>query len=211
MSNYLDNLQWRYATKKFDASKPLADEDLEFLKDAMQLSASSYGLQPYEILIISDPELRAKLQPASWNQSQIVDAAYLIVIANKSTFGDELVDSYIDNVSATREIPKEGLADYSNFMKNTLGQFSDEVKAQWTAKQCYIVLGNLLSAAASRQIDACPMEGFDAAQYNEILGLSERNLNAAVIATVGYRSEEDATQHYAKVRKSKNELFKTLS
>ena len=210
MSNYLESLNWRYATKKFDPSKPLADEDLDYIKEAMRLSASSYGLQPYEILIVQDPEIREKLKPASWNQAQITDAAYVVVIANQTTFGDELVDDYIDNLVATRGISKEDVQGYADFMKNTLGGFPQEIKAQWTAKQSYIVLANLLSAAAERRVDACPMEGFDPAQYNEILGLSERNLNAAVVATIGYRSDEDATQHYKKVRKSNDIPFKTI-
>ena len=176
----------------------------------MRLSASSYGLQPYEILIVQDPEIREKLKPASWNQTQITDAAYVVVIANQTTFGDELVDDYIDNLVATRGISKEDVQGYADFMKNTLGGFPQEIKAQWTAKQSYIVLANLLSAAAERRVDACPMEGFDPAQYNEILGLSGRNLNAAVVATIGYRSDEDATQHYKKVRKSNDILFKTI-
>ncbi|PQB04863.1 NAD(P)H-dependent oxidoreductase [Aureitalea marina] len=210
MSNYLDSLNWRYATKKFDPSKSLSDEDLDYIKEAMRLSASSYGLQPYEVLIIQDPEIRAKLKPASWNQTQITDAAYVVVIANQSTFGDELVDDYIDNLVETRGVSKEDVQGYADFMKNTLGGFPEEIKAQWTAKQSYIVLANLLSAAAERRVDACPMEGFDPAQYNEILGLGERNLNAAVVATIGYRSDEDATQHYPKVRKSNDILFKTI-
>ena len=210
MSNYLESLNWRYATKKFDPSKPLANEDLDYIKEAMRLSASSYGLQPYEILIVKDPEIREKLKPASWNQTQITDAAYVVVIANQTSFGDELVDNYIDNLVETRGISKEDVQGYADFMKNTLGGFPQEIKAQWTAKQSYIVLANLLSAAAERRVDACPMEGFDPAQYNEILGLSERNLNAAVVATIGYRSDEDATQHYKKVRKSNDILFKTI-
>ncbi len=210
MSNYLENLNWRYATKKFDATKKINETDLEFLKEAMQLSASSYGLQPYEILVIEDAELRKKLKPAAWNQSQITDASQLIVIANKVGFGDELIDSYIENVSTVRELPLESLSNFSSFMKSKIGEFSIEQKAQWTQNQSYIVLGNLLSAAAEIKVDVCPMEGFDAKVFNEILELDKKGLNTAVIATIGYRSEEDDTQHYPKVRKEKEELFTTI-
>jgi len=210
MSNYLENLNWRYATKKFDATKKINKTDLEFLKEAMQLSASSYGLQPYEILVIEDAELRKKLKPAAWNQSQITDASQLIVIANKVGFGDELIDSYIENVSTVRELPLESLSNFSSFMKSKIGEFSIEQKAQWTQNQSYIVLGNLLSAAAEIKVDVCPMEGFDAKVFNEILELDKKGLNTAVIATIGYRSEEDDTQHYPKVRKEKEELFTTI-
>ncbi|WP_339700473.1 NAD(P)H-dependent oxidoreductase [uncultured Marixanthomonas sp.] len=210
MSNYLENLNWRYATKKFDATKKINETDLEFLKEAMQLSASSYGLQPYEILVIEDAELREKLKPAAWNQSQTTDASQLIVIANKVGFGDELIDSYIENVSTVRELPLESLSNFSSFMKSKIGEFSIEQKAQWTQNQSYIVLGNLLSAAAEIKVDVCPMEGFDAKVFNEILELDKKGLNTAVIATIGYRSEEDDTQHYPKVRKEKEELFTTI-
>ena len=210
MSNYLENLNWRYATKRFDATKKINETDLEFLKEAMQLSASSYGLQPYEILVIEDAELREKLKPAAWNQSQITDASQLIVIANKVGFGDELIDSYIENVSTVRELPLESLSNFSSFMKSKIGEFSIEQKAQWTQNQSYIVLGNLLSAAAEIKVDVCPMEGFDAKVFNEFLELDKKGLNTAVIATIGYRSEEDDTQHYPKVRKEKEELFTTI-
>ncbi|RFN58585.1 NAD(P)H-dependent oxidoreductase [Marixanthomonas ophiurae] len=210
MSKYLENLNWRYATKKFDTTKKINDTDLEFLKEAMQLSASSYGLQPYEILVIENNELREKLKPAAWNQSQITDASHLIVIANKVGFGDELIDSYIENVSAVRELPLESLSNFSSFMKSKIGEFSIEQKAQWAQNQSYIVLGNLLSAAAEIKVDVCPMEGFDAKVFNDILGLDKKGLNTAVIATIGYRSEEDETQHNLKVRKEKEELFTTI-
>ncbi|SHJ26114.1 Nitroreductase [Arenibacter nanhaiticus] len=210
MSNYIDNLNWRYATKKFDISKKVSFEDLELLTQAITLSPSSYGLQPYKVLIIEDQDLRKKLQPAAWGQSQITDASHLIVLANLTNFGEELVDDHLNNVSETRGIPSENLEGYATFMKSKVVTMSDEDKATWTAKQAYIALGNLLSAAADLKIDACPMEGFDASEFNDILGLSSKNLNTAVIATIGYRSEEDETQHYKKVRKSKENLITLL-
>lgn len=210
MDSYLKNLNWRYATKKFDDQKKVSQEDLDTLIDAMQLSASSYGLQPYHVFIISDAAVREQLKPASWGQSQITDASHLIVLANKTVVDDNLIDSYLDNVSETRGIPKDGLTGYGDFMKSKLLPLDDSTKAGWTARQTYIVLGNLLAAAASLKIDACPMEGFEPETYNEILGLKEKGLNAAVVATIGYRSEADETQHYKKVRRSKTELFTHL-
>ncbi len=210
MNNYLENLNWRYATKKFDSSKKISREDLENLKEAIQLSASSYGLQPYKVLIIEDEETRKKLREASWGQSQITDASQVIIFANMTDFDESLVDDYIANVGITRNIDTINLKGYSDFMKTTLNPLPKDLKGTWTAKQTYIALGNLLSAVAELKIDACPMEGFDAERYNEILGLNSQNLNASVVATIGYRSEEDETQHYKKVRKSKNELFETI-
>ena len=207
MNSYIENLNWRYATKKFDAAKKVSKKDLENLLEATSLSASSYGLQPYEILVVEDNEIRSKLQPAAWGQSQITEASHLIVLANQSTFGEELVDDYLSNVSETRNIPTKDLQGYADFMKSKLLPMSESAKATWTARQTYIALGNLLSAAADLKIDTCPMEGFDNAQFNELLGLKEKGLNAAVLVAVGYRSEEDSTQHYKKVRKSKSDLI----
>lgn len=210
MNSYIENLNWRYATKKFDASKKVSKKDLENLLEATALSASSYGLQPYEILVVEDAAMRSKLQPAAWGQSQITEASHLIVLANQSTFGEELVDDYLNNVSETRGIPSNDLQGYSDFMKSKLMPLSESAKATWTARQTYIALGNLLSAAADLKIDTCPMEGFDSSQFNEMLGLSKRGLNAAVLVAVGYRSKEDKTQHYKKVRKAKENLITHL-
>ncbi|MBN9283827.1 MULTISPECIES: NAD(P)H-dependent oxidoreductase [unclassified Flavobacterium] len=210
MSNLIDTLKWRYATKKFDAAKKISNEDLETIKEAIRLSASSYGLQPYKIFIVEDLELRAKIQPAAWGQSQIVDASHLVVFANITNFGTEQIDAFMDNIVATRNIPMESIQGYGDFMKTTLTALSEEARNIWTSKQTYLALGNLLTAAASLKIDATPMEGFEPAKVNEILGLTEKGLNASLIATLGYRHEEDATQHYAKVRKSNEELFINL-
>ena len=204
---YLSDLKWRYATKKFDSSKKLTESQLSELLDAIRLSASSYGLQPYEVFVISDPEVREKMLPACWNQPQITDASQVIVFASRSDFDDSLVDNYIEHVSEVRGIPEAGLKGYGDFMKSKLTPLPKEVKAQWTTRQAYIALGNLLSAAAAMKIDSCPMEGFEADKLDDILGLPARGLQTAVIATVGYRSEEDETQHYKKVRTPKEKLF----
>jgi nitroreductase len=207
MNSYIENLNWRYATKKFDPVKKVSKKDLENLLEATSLSASSYGLQPYEILVLEDSELRGKLRPAAWGQSQITEASHLIVLANQATFGEELVDDYLSNVSKTRGISENDLKGYADFMKSKLMPLSESAKATWTARQTYIALGNLLSAAADLKIDTCPMEGFDGAQFNEMLGLTKKGLNAAVLVAIGYRSEEDKTQHYKKVRKAKENLI----
>ena len=210
MSNFIKNANWRYATKKFDTTKKVSKEDLETLKEAIRLSASSYGLQPYKVFIIENPELRAQLQPAAWGQSQIVDASQLIVFANITDFGDTQIDSYITNLIETRRVPIEAVQGYADFMKSKISSLSVENRNIWTAKQTYIALSNLLNAAAELNIDVTPMEGFEPEKFNEILGLDKLGLNASVVATIGYRHEEDATQHYVKVRKSNEELFINL-
>nr|WP_315177305.1 NAD(P)H-dependent oxidoreductase [uncultured Flavobacterium sp.] len=210
MSTFLENQNWRYATKKFDATKKITIEDLNTLKEAIRLSSSSYGLQPYKVIIVENPELRANLQPAAWGQSQIVEASHLIIFANETKLDEVAIDEYIKNISLTRNTPIEALAGYGDFMKSKIISLTEEEKNIWTAKQTYLALGNLLNVAAELKIDATPMEGFVPAQVNEILGLDKLGLNATLIATLGYRHDEDATQHYKKVRKSNEDLFITL-
>lgn len=210
MSNFISNQNWRYATKKFDATKKISSEDLETLKEAIQLSTSSYGLQPYKVFIIENPELRAKIQTFAWGQSQIVDASQLLVFANITNFGETEIDQYIANMAETRGIPVESVKGYADFMKMKITALTEEDRNNWTSKQTYLALGNLLNAAAELKIDVTPMEGFEPENVNEVLGLKELGLNASLLATIGYRHEEDATQHYKKVRKPKNELFINL-
>ncbi|WP_130736210.1 NAD(P)H-dependent oxidoreductase [Flavobacterium sp. J27] len=210
MNTFIENQKWRYATKKFDATKKITAEDLTTLKEAIQLSTSSYGLQPYQVFIIENPELRAKLQPVSWGQSQIVEASHLIVFANFTDVTENHIDSYVANMVQTRGLTIEDIKPYADFMKSKLVNLPAEAKTVWTSKQTYLALGNLLNAAAELKIDVTPMEGFEPEKYNEILGFNALGLNASLVATLGYRHEEDATQHYAKVRKPNEELFITL-
>jgi len=210
MNNFIDNQKWRYATKKFDASKKISEADLEILKEAIQLSSSSYGLQPYKVFIIDNPEIRAQIQPLAWNQSQITDASHVFVFANNTNFGNAEIDAYIENMAKTRGIPVESVQGYADFMKMKITSLAPEIKNNWTSKQTYLALANLLNAAAELKIDVTPMEGFEPEKVNELLGFNELGLNASLIATIGYRHEEDATQFYKKVRKSKEELFTTI-
>ncbi len=210
MSTLLENLNWRYATKKFDATKKISETDLNTLKEAVRLTASSYGLQPFKVVIVENPEIREQLKAAAYGQTQITDASQIFVFANDLNAGPESVAAYIKNISETRGVPTEALRGFEDMMNGVISNLSQEAKNIWTAKQTYIALGTLLSAAAELKIDATPMEGFNAAAFNEILGFDKLGLNASVIATVGYRHDEDDTQHYKKVRKSQEELFITL-
>lgn len=210
MNTFLENQNWRYATKKFDATKKISTDDLQLLKEAIQLSTSSYGLQPYKILIIENPEIREQLKPFSWNQTQITDASHLFVFTNFVDVKEEHIDSYMNNMAQTRGLNVEDLKGYSDFMKSKLISLPNNIQSVWTSKQTYLALGNLLNAAAELKIDVTPMEGFEPEKYNEILGLDKLGLNASLVATIGYRHEEDATQHYPKVRKPLDELFVTI-
>ena len=210
MSDFITNQNWRYATKKFDASKKISIEDINILKEAIRLSSSSYGLQPYKVIIVENPELRAQILPAAYGQTQVTDASHLIVFAHETNVNDDTVNQYINRISETRNIPAESLSGFGDYMKGGINAMSEDIKNIWASKQTYLALGNLLNAAAELKIDITPMEGFVPVKVNEILGLDKLNLNASLMATIGYRHDQDATQHSKKVRKSNEELFITL-
>ena len=210
MSTFIENQNWRYATKKFNSEKKISNSDLEILKEAIQLSSSSYGLQPYKVIIVENEEIRKQLQPASWGQSQITDASHLFVFASETNVDAEYITRYADNMAKTRNIPFDSVKGYADFMIGNISTLTPEKQLIWAQKQAYLALGNLLNAAAELKIDVTPMEGFLPEQYNEILGLTEKGLHATLVATIGYRHDEDDTQHYAKVRKPITELFETI-
>ena len=210
MSTFIENQNWRYATKKFNSEKKISNSDLEILKEAIQLSSSSYGLQPYKVLIIENEEIRKQLQPASWGQSQITEASHLFVFASVTNVDAEYITRYAENMAKTRNIPFDSVKGYADFMIGNITTLTPEKQLIWAQKQAYLALGNLLNAAAELKIDVTPMEGFLPEQYNEILGLKEKGLHATLVATIGYRHDEDDTQHYAKVRKPITELFETI-
>lgn len=210
MKTIIDNLNWRYATKKFDSSKKVSQENLDILQEVLRLTPSSYGLQPYKFLFIENKEIREKLKEKSWGQPQVTDASHLLVLCSYIDMKEEHIDAHVVNTANTRGMDVEALKGYSDFMKNTIGQLDVEKKQIWNSKQAYIALGQLLHACAELKIDATPMEGFDPAGYDEVLGLKEKNLHASLVCPIGYRSEEDANQHFKKVRKSKEDLIEFI-
>lgn len=207
MDNFITHQNWRYATKKFDSTKKIEKADLDFLKEAIRLSVSSYGLQPYQILIIENPIVKEAIKNAAYNQSQITDASHLFVFANYINFTAQHIDQYIDNTAKTRKIDSQSIQGYGDFMKRILLNQSSEDLNIWSAKQTYIALTNLVNAAAERKIDVTPMEGFVSDQVNSILDLNSKNLNAVLIAPAGFRALDDETQHLNKVRKASTDLF----
>lgn len=206
----LENLNWRYATKKFDTTKKISDENIEKLKKAMQLSASSYGLQPYKILIIKNKDLKEKLRPVSWGQAQITDSSHLIVFCSKLQMKKSDVLEFMQLKSEAYNKDIKEFEESIDFVAGKLGEKSEDEQKCWTSKQTYIVIGILLAACSELRIDSCPMEGFEPDKYDEILGLTEQGLTASVIATIGYRSKEDKAQFAPKVRKSESELFEYI-
>ncbi|MBW8358533.1 MAG: NAD(P)H-dependent oxidoreductase [Weeksellaceae bacterium] len=206
--NYIESLQKRYSVKKFDPSKRVPAETLRNILEAGKLSASSLGLQPYKILVIESEEMLRKLIPAFHNPSQISTCSHLIVIVSKKAVDGSYVDGYFRHISEVREIPVENL---NLFRKNIESYTENNIEVHlWAEKQAYIVLGNLMFAAALEKVDTCPMEGFKAEILEEILGMDPEKEKVAVTLAIGYRSEEDHFQHMKKVRKPDEKLFKFL-
>lgn len=203
----VDKLKWRYATKKFDSTKKIAADKLQAMLDAVQLAPSSIGLQHYRVLVVEDAETREKLRVAAYGQSQITDASQLIIFAAETNINEEFGKRYIDNVAATRNVPREALAGFEGMVLGAINGRTPEQLLIWAQKQAYIGLGVLVTAAADQDVDICPMEGFDPAAFDEILGLQEKGLTATVIATIGYRSDADDMSRAAKVRRLANEFF----
>lgn len=203
-----EKLNWRYATKRFDSTKQLSEEQLNTVKEIIQLSPASFGLQPYKVLIVNNPELRQKLKENSWGQSQVTDASALLVFVRNKSVSEVDVDEFVDNISSTRGVNKEMLKEYEGMMKYAISSKSEEQKAIWIDKQIYLALGNLLTALAVEGIDSCPMEGFDSSKYDEILGLTDTT--SVVVCPIGIRHTEDTYQHYKKVRKPIEQLFEVI-
>lgn len=203
----LSKLNKRYATKIFDKTKKVSVVDMETLLEAIRLSASSYGLQPYKVLVVEDPAIRAELRKAAWNQPQITDASALLIFVAKVDTNTASVDELIDLVADTRNIPKVALTGFSDMMKGSIQGMSQEQIEIWVSKQAYIALGFGLVTAAVLGLDACPMEGFSGDDFDRILDINKLGLKSKVIMAVGYRSEDDKYQHLAKVRQKKEDLF----
>lgn len=204
----LDRLNWRYATKQFDPDRKISASDWTVLEEVLRLTPSSGGLQPWKFIVVTDPAMRARLLPASYGQPQITAASHLVVFTSRKNFGEADVDAFIHQTAATRSVPAESLAQYRGMLVGGIVQAMDEpARNAWARNQAYIALGNLLTSAALLGIDACPMEGFDHAQYDEILGLNQQGLATAAIAALGYRATSDKYAAAAKVRFPKEQVF----
>lgn len=210
MDKILNQLNWRYATKKFDTSKKLSNEQLNLIKEALRLSPSSSGIQPWKFVEVKDPELRKKIQEKAWGQPQVVEASNLFVLCTRNEVDEIHVDKQVQKTADTHGMEKENFQGYKEMMMGTLTSKSPEELNIWKRAQVYIALGMALTVAAMAEIDACPMEGFDRAGVDEVLGLKELGLSSAVFLTVGFRSPEDQNATRKKVRFDEEEVFVTL-
>ncbi len=205
----IEALEWRYAVKKYDDTKSISNKDLQTLKDSIRMAPTSYGLQPFKAIFIDDMQLRERLREKSWGQTQITDAAQIVVFAAQKRIDVADVDAYMENVANARKIDIQQTKGFGDYIKGSIAPLTEEQFILWNTKQTYIALGMLLQTAAELRIDATPMEGFEVAAYDNILGLSDKGLTTSVVCALGYRHEDDANQHQAKVRKSEQDLFLT--
>jgi len=203
----LDALNWRYATKRMNG-KRVPDQKVERLLDAIQLSASSMGLQPYTILTIEDDELKERLKPAAYNQPQITEGSHLLIFAVWDDITENQIDEYMQQIADIRDLPIESLANFRASLINTVESRSPDERYEWAARQVYIALGTALTAAALEKVDATPMEGFVPEKIDEILNLRKKRLRSVAMMALGYRDEEnDFLANAKKVRRDKEKLF----
>jgi len=199
-NEFVRALTWRYATKKFDPAKELRAEDIDTILSATNLSASSYGLQPYQFLLIQDKAIQEKLVPCSYNQPQVHDAAAVLVFAIRTNVDEDFIRQSAKDTEQVRGLESGQLDGYAKQMIGSIMGMDDSARALWATKQAYIAMGTALAACAMLGVDACPMEGFLPDQYDEILGLADKSLSSVLVLPIGYRADDDVSSGYAKVR-----------
>lgn len=207
--NYLEALSRRYSVKKFNA-EIIPQETLHNILESGKLSASSLGLQPYKILVVESQEMKQKLIPAFYNPSQISTCSHLIAIISKKSIDESYIQGYFNHISEVRDTPLDKLNLFKNSINQHINQKTNDEIFNWAEKQSYIVLANLMYAAAIENIDTCPMEGFRQNLIEEILNINPEAEKVTVTLALGYRSEEDHFQHMKKVRKPNEKLFKFI-
>ncbi len=205
MHKIVEDLNWRYACKKFDTEKKISDEDFNSLLESLRLTASSFGLQQWKFLVIKDEKIRHELMEASYHQHQVKDASHLIVLTTYTQFDEKFVDDFVADTAKTNG---KSLDEMQSFKKMLMmvPNFDVDRQASWGRNQIYIALGNLLTVCANMRIDSCPMEGFSNKKYDEILGLKEKGLTSVLVCPVGYRATDDKYATAPKVRYSLEKL-----
>lgn len=209
--NIIDSLKWRYAVKKFDINKSVPQQKIETLKEAFNLTATSYGLQPLKLLVINKKEIQKKLVEHSWNQPQVLDASHLLVICIPKEYRTKEVENYFKLVQKLRQTPDSILTPFKEFLTAEIEKKTQEELFLWNKNQAYLALGNLLTVCASEQIDSCPMEGFVPEKYDEVLNLGEQNLTSTLVLPIGFRADDDYMKDLKKVRKNIEDIVIEMS
>lgn len=194
-------LEWRYAVKKFDPTKFLSDEKVAMLKKSFNLTATSYGLQPIKLVVISDKPLQKKLREFAFNQAQIEDASHLLIFCIEEGVDAGYIRNYFDLVKEVRNTPESILEPFQNFLIDDFEKKTETDVYNWAANQAYLAMGNMLTVCAMGGIDACPMEGFSISDYDRILDLKSKGLQPVLVMPVGYRADDDFMAGLKKVRK----------
>lgn len=210
-SEIIQKLKWRYATKKFDASRIISEEKLAILKEAFNLTATSYGLQPLKMVVISNDETKKALVPLTMNQAQVEDCSHLLVLCREKEITSNFIQEYFNRVVEIRNTPREILHPFETFLTSDFAAKDPELIKAWMAKQVYLAMGNLLTVCAVEHIDACPIEGFTPAEYDTYLKLDKLGLASVLVLAVGYRADDDMFASMKKVRRGIDEMVITLS
>lgn len=208
--NILNDLNWRYATKSFDVRKKLDDNQVSLIFETLRLTPSSFGLQPWKFLAITESEIRAKLKPYAWNQPQITDASHLIVMCRKSDFTLADVDRYVNYMAEVEQDPVENYQFFRDMASGFVAHADKTFLDNWQTKQVYIALGNLMTVCAIERIDACPIEGFEPEAFDRILNLKQKGIKSVVLCAIGFRASDDKYARKAKVRYPVKEIIETL-
>lgn len=204
----LGRLRWRYATKKFDPARKISDGDWAALEEALILSPSSYGMQPYQMIVITDPAMKERLVPHSWNQRQPADCSHYVVFAARAQNTEADIDRFLQRTAEVRGGAIDALAGFKKMlMADVVHGPRGREALVWSTNQAYIALGNLMTSAALVGIDTCPMEGFLPDRYDEILDLPARGMRAVVACAAGYRADEDPYAGAVKVRLAPADLI----
>ena len=204
--NIIEALNWRYAVRQF-SSKKIDEDKVQDLLTAVRLSATSYGLQPYRLIVVRDMEIRRKLMKYAMGQDKVFNCSHLIVFAAQTNFGDELIDRYICSVAMTRSKSVDELQGLSDHIKNVFSSMNESEKREWAHQQAYIALGTLLTTAAVMKIDTCPIAGFEPHGFDSVLGLAEQALETSILCPIGVRHPEDRNARLPKVRYSHSDMI----
>ena len=203
--NIIDSLNWRYATKKFDSTRKLSKSQINLLKKAFNLTASSYGLQPVKLIVISNQKIKNILLKSSMNQLQVIQCSHLLIICIESNINKSYIESYFKRVIDIRKTDPLVLESFKESIINEFNDMSNTSIINWSINQAYLALGNLMTVCSVEGIDSCPMEGFLPEIYDEILDLKSKNLKSVLVMPVGYRSVNDQFSSFKKVRKDIND------
>jgi nitroreductase len=201
MTNIIESLKWRYATKAFDTSKEVTQADLDTILAAGNLAATSYGLQPFAFVVVADAAKKQALVEHAYGQAQVAANGALVVLAARTDLDAAYISEYTARIESTRDLPAGAVDGYKDMMVGHLTNLTPEARLVWAQKQSYIALGTMMLAASELHIDNAALEGFNPDKFDEVLGLTAMNLRATSLLVLGYRSAEDATSAYAKVRK----------